>query len=76
MEAEAMDNEKIQVGTLMRVYVQEGSEIRLSGVIGIVPEQNTTLLVRIPFFLKGASQVGDFIKSITNAGGRVEILRE
>lgn len=71
-----MDTEKIQVGTLMRVYVHAGSEIRLSGVLGIVPEQDTTLLVRIPFFLKSASQVGDFLKSIINAGGRVEVIKE
>ncbi len=71
-----MDNTKIQAGTLMRVYVQAGSEIRLSGIIGIVPEQDTTLVVKVPFFLKGSPQVGDFLKSIMNAGGKVEVLKE
>lgn len=71
-----MCNEKIQTGTLMRIYVKAGSEIRLSGLIGIMPEQDATLLVRVPFFLKGASQVGDFIKSVKDAGGRIEVLRK
>jgi len=69
-------NEKIQAGTLMRVHVKAGAEIRFSGLIGIVPEQDTTLLIKVPFFLKGASQIGDFIKSIKDAGGRVEIIKE
>lgn len=76
MEEAVLFYEKIQTGTLMRVSVKAGSEIRFSGLIEIVPEQDTTLLIKVPFFLKGASQVGEFIKSIKNAGGKVEIIKE
>ena len=61
---------------MMRVNVQAGQEIRISGVIGIIPEQDTAILIKVPFFLKGSSQVADLLKAIVNAGGTVEILRE